>query len=92
MFKTAILLQKYNKNTKQKEYALVSKEDPSKILRWFGLKKPSEDRIKKEEKRIQFFKHVKKAVLERLAKEEKAREEEEKDIDLERLIIPLPRP
>lgn len=53
----AILTQKVNKKSGKKEWVLVSKKDRSKNLRWFGARKPSEDRVKKEERRIQFFKH-----------------------------------
>jgi hypothetical protein len=56
--KVAILKQKYNKKTKKKEWALVSKSKPSKVLKWFGARKPSKDRVNKEEKRIQYFKHA----------------------------------
>lgn len=27
------------------------------VLRWFGPEKPSDDRVKKEERRVQYFKH-----------------------------------
>lgn len=37
------------------EWALVSKRKPKKILRWFGPRKPSEKRIRKEERRIHAF-------------------------------------
>jgi len=66
MIKIAILIQKVNKSTGKKEYALVSIKDRSKVLRWFGVKRPSEERLEKEEKRINFFKNVKKAVLAKL--------------------------
>lgn len=56
MLKTAILVQKKNQKTDKLEWALVSKKD-RKVLKWFGSKKPSDERVQKEEKRIQFFKH-----------------------------------
>jgi hypothetical protein len=56
MLKTAILVQKKNKKTDKLEWALVSKKD-RKVLKWFGAKRPSDARVQKEEKRIQFFKH-----------------------------------
>ena len=52
-----ILTQRYNKNTKRKEWALVSRSNPKKILKWFGVKKPSKERVMKEERRVQYFKH-----------------------------------
>lgn len=48
---------KYNKKTKQQEWALVSKKDPNKILQWFGTQKPSDDKVQKVEKRVQWFKN-----------------------------------
>jgi len=67
MIKTAILTKKINKNTGKKEWALVSKKDPSKILKWFGSKKPSEEEVLKQEKRIQYFKNIKSKVLVKLS-------------------------
>lgn len=54
--KTAILTQKINPKTDRKEWVLVSKED-RKPLKYFGPTKPSKEEVKKEEKRIQYFKH-----------------------------------
>lgn len=53
------LIQKHNAKTNKKEWALVSKSDSSKVLKWFGTEKPSDERVKKEEKRVQYFKNVK---------------------------------
>jgi len=66
MIKIAVLLKKLNKNTGNKEWALVSKKDPSKILKWFGSEKPSEDEVIAQEKRIQYFKSIKSNVLKKL--------------------------
>lgn len=52
----AILVQKINKNTGRKEWCLVSKKDRSKVLEWYGPKKPSKERVEKTEKRVQWFK------------------------------------
>jgi Zn finger protein HypA/HybF involved in hydrogenase expression len=52
------LVHKHNDKTGKKEYALVSK-DGSKVLEWYGTKKPSEETVKKSEQRVQFFKHAK---------------------------------
>jgi hypothetical protein len=38
------------------KYILVSKSNPKKVLRVFGKKKPSQKRIKLEERRIQYWK------------------------------------
>lgn len=57
MEKTAYLRKKKNENTDRMEWALVSKDDQSKILKWFGPKKPSKEEVKEEEKRVQYFKH-----------------------------------
>jgi hypothetical protein len=43
----------------EKQWALVSRKDSSKVLKWFGKKKPSEEAVAKEEKRVQYFKNVK---------------------------------
>ena len=39
------------------EWKLVSKSNPSKVLKNFGKTKPSEEAVAKEERRVQFFKH-----------------------------------
>jgi len=41
----------------RKEWALVSKSAPSKVLKWFGPSKPSAEAVEKEERRVQYFKH-----------------------------------
>jgi hypothetical protein len=38
-------------------WALVSKSDPDKVLKWFGSSKPSEEEVSKEERRVNYFKH-----------------------------------
>jgi len=57
-----IVTQRYREEKKQKEWALVSRKPDKKsgkrrVLYWFGTKKPSEERVTKQEKRIQFFKN-----------------------------------
>lgn len=59
MNKIAVLIQKFNKNTGVREWALVSVSN-QKVLKWFGKKKPSKDLVEKEENRVQMFKHMKK--------------------------------
>ena len=59
--KTAVL-KKLKRTTRGKgkkdrmEWALVSKSNPKKILKWFGPEKPSKKQIAKEERRIHAFK------------------------------------
>lgn len=55
--KSARLVQKHREETDQKEWALVSKSTPTRVLKWFGASKPSDDAVAKEERRVQFFKH-----------------------------------
>ena len=57
LLKTAVLVQKVNKNTGNKEWALVSKQDHDRVLEWYGVKHPSKERVEKTEKRVQYFKH-----------------------------------
>jgi predicted nucleotidyltransferase len=52
----AILKKKHNDKTGKSEWALVSRKS-GRVLRWFGAQHPSEERVKKEERRIQYFKH-----------------------------------
>lgn len=53
MFRTAHLVQRSH-NGKQ-EWCLVSKHDSSKILEWYGVEKPSAERVSKSEQRIHSF-------------------------------------
>lgn len=62
---TSKLVKKLNKNTDKKEWALVSRKDPKKILKWFGPEKPSEDEVQKEEKRVNYWKHQVKSNLDK---------------------------
>jgi hypothetical protein len=60
---TAVVTQRYREETDRKEWALVSRKpdqrtDKRKILYWFGTEKPSEEKVIKEEKRVQMFKHM----------------------------------
>jgi hypothetical protein len=61
---TAVVTQRYREETGRKEWALVSRKPDKrtgkrKILYWFGTEKPSEEKVMKEEKRVQMFKHMK---------------------------------
>ena len=51
------LEQRHNENTGRKEWALVSRNDPSKVLEWYGTKKPSKERVGKSERRVRWFKN-----------------------------------
>lgn len=57
----AVLTQRVN-DKGQKEWALVShskgKDGKRKVLKWFGKGKPSDKAVKKEEDRVQMFKHM----------------------------------
>lgn len=53
----ARLVKKHNDHTGRSEYALVSKKS-GRVLKWFGTQKPSHDRVMKEERRVQYFKHA----------------------------------
>jgi len=53
----AVVTKRHREDTDKEEWALVSKKDPSKILQWFGTKKPSSEDIAKAEARVQYFKH-----------------------------------
>jgi hypothetical protein len=66
MDKIALLKKKYNKKTKKTEWALVSKSRPHRILRWFGARKPSKERVHEEEKRIQHFKHAAQNIIDEM--------------------------
>jgi hypothetical protein len=48
-----------NPHTGRSEYALVSVKDPGKVLKYFGAEKPSEEHVRKEEARVEWFKHKK---------------------------------
>lgn len=54
--RVAVLRKKYREDKKRSEWALLSK-DGSRVLKWFGTQRPSDERVKKEEARVQYFKH-----------------------------------
>jgi len=54
-----MLVKRHNFNTKRKEWALVSVKDSSKVLKWFGVGRPSEGDVAREEARVEYFKHKK---------------------------------
>ena len=57
------LAQRYRKDKDRTEWALVSKtkgeDGKSKVLYWFGTRKPSNEAVKKQESRVQYHKHKK---------------------------------
>lgn len=55
--KTARLVKKHREDKGRKEWALVSKSKPEKVLQWFGTGKPSKSTVEKAERRVQYFKH-----------------------------------
>ena len=52
-----VLTQDYNENTGRNEWVLKSK-DGTRNLEWFGPAKPSDERVRKAEQRIQYFKNT----------------------------------
>lgn len=52
-----MLGQKVNPHTGKKEYCLLSISKPGRVLEWYGVKKPSPDRVEKSERRITYFKN-----------------------------------
>lgn len=52
----SILRKKYREEKDRSEWALLDSKG-KRVLRWFGPQKPSKERVLKEERRIQFFKH-----------------------------------
>lgn len=57
-----VVTQRYREEKDRKEWALVARKPDKKtgkrkVLYWFGLKKPSKERVSKQEKRIQYFKN-----------------------------------
>lgn len=55
----ATLVQKVNPESGEKEWCLVSKSDPSRVLQYYGTKKPSPERVLETERRVQYYKHHK---------------------------------
>lgn len=53
----ARLVQRKNDKTDKLEWALVSKKN-GRVLKWFGARKPSDEAVQKEERRVQYFKHA----------------------------------
>jgi hypothetical protein len=56
--RTSILKKKFREEKDRSEWALFDSKG-KKVLKWFGPEKPSKERVQKEERRIQFFKHKK---------------------------------
>ena len=47
-----------NPNTGREEYCLVSISS-GKVLEWYGPKKPSDEKVRESEARVNYFKHRK---------------------------------
>lgn len=58
---TAKLEKRLNKNTNQKEWALVSRRNPNKILKWFGTSKPTDEEVAIEEERVRYYVNLNKS-------------------------------
>lgn len=54
--RTSILRKRFREEKDRSEWALLDSKG-KRVLRWFGPEKPSKERVEKEERRIQFFKH-----------------------------------
>ena len=52
-----MLDQRVNPKTGAKEYCLVSRKTPSRILEWYGKKRPGAETVRKSEARIRYYKH-----------------------------------
>ena len=55
--KSAVLKKHVNPSTGKEEWALMSTSSPGKVLEYFGSEKPSDERVEKSEKRVQWFKN-----------------------------------
>jgi hypothetical protein len=51
-----MLKERYNDKRKRSEWALVS-SDGSKILQWFGTRRPNDKRVASAEARVNYYKH-----------------------------------
>ena len=51
-----ILRQRHHDKTGKKEWVLLDRKG-KRPLQWFGVKRPSDETVKKAEKRVQFWKH-----------------------------------
>lgn len=69
--KSAVLRQRHNDKTGKTEWALVSPSS-GQVLKWFGTKKPSDEAVKKEDRRVQYFKHKDGALVVRAASKPKS--------------------
>lgn len=52
----SVLRRKFRKEKDRTEWALLDSSG-KRVLKWFGEEKPSDERVQKEERRIQYFKH-----------------------------------
>ncbi len=52
----SVLRKKHREDKDRTEWALMDSKG-QKVLKWFGPERPSDERVKKEERRIQYFKH-----------------------------------
>lgn len=50
-----MLRKRKNPKSGKTEWCLVSKKDPSRVLRWYGTKKPSPEKVAEDERQIAYF-------------------------------------
>ncbi len=51
-----MLAQRVNPKTGKKQYCLVSVSS-GRVLEWYGAKRPNDERVKKSESRVNYFKY-----------------------------------
>jgi hypothetical protein len=52
----SVLRKKHREDKDRTEWALMDSKG-QRVLRWFGEERPSDERVKREERRIQYFRH-----------------------------------
>ena len=52
-----MLSQKVNPKSEKKEYCLVSTKSPGKVLEYFGTRRPSDEKVVRSERRVEFYEH-----------------------------------
>ncbi len=51
------IAKKHNPSTGQDEWAFIDIHEPSKVFKYFGAEKPSDDEIRKELRAVEYYKH-----------------------------------
>jgi hypothetical protein len=52
-----MLTQRENPKSGKKEYCLVARKPPHRVLEWYGSRRPSAATVEHSEKRIEYYKH-----------------------------------